>query len=122
MNLHVTVATDTDWSIEKLEDKYSDYLHENQKENIHICYDKCFDTEPALIKGTKYNCNTLEPKLFKANNRDLDLFNKILGTEHESEEELLHYMRTHKTDCALKFFKTQINFLFPDYILEAITK
>ena len=68
--------------------------------------------------GTKpYNYNTLEPKILKSNS--VSKLNKIFGTLH-AEDELRKYMKSNKTECALKIFDTQEEIVFPDYILEAI--
>lgn len=109
----VAVVTDNDGSLEKLKTKFRKY--ENH-DFIKIFYDE------HISKGSKkgFNYNTLEPKLFEENEYDLDLFNRILETEYNSEEDLLSYMKTNKTSCALKFFETQEKIQFPKYILDAI--
>ncbi len=76
-----------------------------------------------LMVGTKkYNYNTLEPKLLKANSRaSLDA---VLGTTHTSDDDLRIYMHANKTDCALKIFNytntAALSIQYPQYILDAI--
>ena len=71
-----------------------------------------------MIGASKYNYNTLEPKMLKVNNRQL--FNEIFGTEYASDDDLRKYMKHHKTECALAIFDTDKQISFPDYISEAI--
>lgn len=120
LDIKVSVVTDNDGDIAALEKKYANYLSKKYA-NIKICY----STE--LISGDleNFNYNTLEPNLRKANNDDMDLFNKILGTNFSELSKLDKYMKNHKTECALKIFEfdfcgEKISFNFPQYILEAI--
>lgn len=120
LNLKVAVVTDNDSKIKALEKKYAEYLNENKKDNISICYDTTIDDGPLNINGSKYNYNTLEPKLLKANNNDIALFNSIFKTKFRTLEELQKYMTGHKTICALAIFDTDKEVKYPQYILEAI--
>ena len=120
LNKRVVVVTDNDGDIDALEKKYADYIKDNKKDNIKICYDKVVDTGLLTIGGKPYNYNTLEPKLLKANGNNLDLFNSILKTTFETLEELQKYMKHHKTESALAVFDTNEELTFPEYILEAI--
>lgn len=120
LNLNVAVVTDNDGNIDAIERKYANFIKENKKDNIKICYDEVVDTGMLTINGKPYNYNTLEPKLLKANGNDLALFNKILGTDFETLEELQKYMKHHKTETALAVFETSEEVTFPEYILEAI--
>jgi putative ATP-dependent endonuclease of OLD family len=113
----VAVVTDTDWSLEALENKYKDYLDDNQKENITICYDPEMDEGDLQIGDKPFNYNTLEPKLLKANDRDT--LNTIFGTDYESDDDLLKYMKGNKTDCALKIFNAEQNITYPEYIMKS---
>lgn len=112
------VATDNDGNPEAVKNKYADYLGKNAKEFIKICFDETIDTGELEIEGKKFNYNTLEPKLLKANS--LESFNKIFGTTYANVDDLHKYMRANKTDCALKVFDTTETVNFPQYILDAI--
>ncbi|MDY5200728.1 MAG: AAA family ATPase [Sutterella parvirubra] len=122
LKLRVDVVSDVDWSLESFEKKYKNYIKNNKKPNIRICYDRDFDSEPFQRPPSceKFNYNTLEPKLLKANNYDLETFNAIFGNKFDSIPELAQYMIENKTDCALKLFSTQTQFKIPNYILESI--
>jgi putative ATP-dependent endonuclease of OLD family len=101
----VCVVTDNDGDVERLREKYADYLN-GAHLNIRICY----DTDP--------NCPTLEPQLLKANS--LDTLDAIFGKTHEDDSALLKYMDDNKTDCALKIFETARSWVPPGYIGNAI--
>lgn len=120
LNLNVAVVTDNDGDIETLENKYAEYIINNKKDNIKICYDKVVDSGNLMIGSKPYNYNTLEPKLLKANNNNIELFNSILDKEFKTIEELQKYMKHNKTETALAIFDTDKNIVFPEYILEAI--
>ena len=64
--------------------------------------------------------STLEPQLVKYNGRNRT--NEILGTEFATDKELIDYMEGHKTDCALKFFESDLEIVVPEYIQNAISK
>lgn len=120
LNKNVSVVTDNDGNIENLENKYSNYIGENKKESIRICYDSKIDEGDLKIGKKSYNYNTLEPKLLKANNDDISLFNRILDKNFENLDELRKYMYFNKTECALAVFDTDEEVTIPDYIMEAI--
>lgn len=120
LNLNVTIVTDNDGNIDAIENKYADYIKDNKKNNIKICYDNVVDTGLLNINGKSFNYNTLEPKMLKANNNSLELFNNLLGKKFETIEELLVYMKNHKTETALAIFETTEDISFPNYILEAV--
>lgn len=107
INKPIAVVTDNDNDIQALKDKYADYLGENSKENIKIC----FDDNPA-------NGTTLEPQMLTANT--LSTMNNILEKKYTNDQELLHHMQNNKTMCALKIFDTDKTVNFPQYILDAI--
>jgi len=70
-----------------------------------------------VIDGKHFNYNTLEPKLVKANGDEK--ISAILGIVKTGDE--LHlYMRSNKTDCALKIFDSSEELIFPDYILTSL--
>ncbi len=114
----MAVVTDNDGNVQGLETKYQNYLGDNAKDYIKICYDPIEDSGELTIGNKPFNYNTLEPKFLKANNNTI--INKILGTE-KNDNELHVHMKANKTDCALQIFKTNEVISFPQYILDAIT-
>ena len=112
------VVTDNDGDIDALKKKYADHLGNNKKPFIKICFDEAVDSGTLKIGKNDYNYNTLEPKLLKANSRNL--FNKIFKTIYATDDDLRKYMKQNKTDCAIAIFDTSETIAFPDYILEAI--
>ena len=63
----VAVVTDNDGNVEALTKKYANFLGNNAKENIKICFDSTIDSGDLEISGKPFNYNTLEPKLLKEN-------------------------------------------------------
>lgn len=120
LNQKVAVVTDNDGDLYAIEQKYSDYINENKKDYIKICYDDIVDIGTHTIGNKPYNYNTLEPKLLKANQNNVELFNSIFGTSYTSLEELQTYMRNNKTEAALAIFNSDEDIEFPKYIMEAI--
>jgi len=116
----VVVLTDNDGDIDALKKKYENYLGNNKKDFIKICFDETADSGDLKIGESSFNYNTLEPKILKANN--LEKLNTILGTSCSTEDELHKYMKQNKTECALKVFDTKEELKFPDYIMEAIKR
>ncbi|MFA6415965.1 MAG: AAA family ATPase [Candidatus Paceibacterota bacterium] len=114
----VVVVTDNDGNPGAVKSKYNNYLGENVKDFVKICFDETVDTGGLEVDGKKFNYNTLEPKLLKANS--LESFNKIFGTTYANVDDLNKYMNANKTDCALKVFDTKEIVNFPQYILAAI--
>lgn len=117
INQKVVVCTDNDGDVDSVKRKYSDYLGANAVDNIKICFDEVVDPE-LTIDGKAYNNNTLEPKIFKVNN--LAKLNTIFGKSYSTDLELKKYMKTNKTECALKIFDTEEEIVFPEYIMESI--
>lgn len=120
LNTPVKVVTDNDGDISALEKKYSEYLGENKKQNINICYDESKDSGKLTIGKNNpkpFNYNTLEPLLLKANT--VEAFNEIFGTNY-SEDSLHKYMKANKTDCALKIFNYKSKINYPNYIQKAV--
>ncbi|MDP1813229.1 MAG: hypothetical protein Q8K92_02150, partial [Leadbetterella sp.] len=101
-----------------LKKKYENYLDSKSKPTIKICFDEEEDDGDLQIGDKKFNYNTLEPKLLKVNN--LKTMAAILGTYHTNVDGLHKYMRSNKTECALKIFDTERKIVFPKYILDAI--
>ncbi|MED1746655.1 ATP-dependent nuclease [Brevibacillus borstelensis] len=118
LNKPVSVVTDNDGDLEAINKKYDNYLDKNAKSYIQICFDSTVDKGDLKLSNGPFNYNTLEPKLLKANG--LKKLNKIFGTKYTSVDEMHKFMKTNKTECALKIFETKESITFPDYILEAI--
>ena len=121
LKINVAVVTDNDGDVLGLQKKYADYIKENKKEKITICYDEVEDTGTLKIGEKPYNYNTLEPKMLKANGNNITLFNSILGTDYSTIEDLQKYMKHHKTEVALAIYDSGEDIVFPAYILEAIS-
>jgi putative ATP-dependent endonuclease of the OLD family len=99
----VDVVTDNDGDVAKLKEKYKSY---GGLAFVRVQFD---EDETA---------RTIEPQLLKCNG--LEVVNAILEKSFETNDDLLRYMADNKTDCALKFFETQIPWSVPDYIARAI--
>jgi putative ATP-dependent endonuclease of the OLD family len=118
INQPVVVITDNDGDVAAIKKKYENYLDNSKKDFIDISYDDEVDSGALEINGKKFNYNTLEPKLVKANS--LDVFNKILGTDYKNLDDLHKHMRKNKTDCALKVYTSAEKIVFPRYIVDAV--
>jgi putative ATP-dependent endonuclease of the OLD family len=103
LKIDVSVVTDNDAKEAAKTASYADYARE---ENITVC----------IGKGDMYP--TLEPQLLKANG--LPKLNLAFGTSFADDASLLDYMKSHKTDVALKIFDSTQPFVIPDYIKDAI--
>lgn len=101
----VAVVTDNDGDVKALEEKYAAF---KGVANINICYS---DDESR---------KTLEPQLVASTGAEI--VEKILGREFDNEGALIAWMTksANKTDCALKFFETNIDWKVPEYIARAI--
>lgn len=117
INKPVIVVTDNDGDIKAVENKYKNYLGENAKDFIKICFDDTVDECPE-VDGKEFNCNTLEPKLVQVNS--IELMNEVFETQFEEINELHSYMKKNKTDCALKVFNFSGEISYPQYILDAV--
>ncbi len=115
LKIPITVVTDNDGNVEALTEKYADYVG---KEKIKICYEREVHLGNLKIGDKPFNYNTLEPSLLRANNRAA--LAKIFGTKVETDDGLHKYMKSNKTDCALKIFESTTSIAYPDYILKAI--
>jgi putative ATP-dependent endonuclease of OLD family len=118
INKPVIVITDTDWSLEQLENKYEDYIGENTKPNIIISYDSEIDEGDFEIYGKPFNYNTLEPKLLNSNS--IELFNLVFDKDYTTDDEFHKYMKLNKTECALKLFDSKEIISFPNFISDVI--
>ena len=115
------VVTDNDGNIDEVKKKYENYLDSKEKEYVKILYDKSTHINQGNLKsknGGNFNYDTLEPCMLRAN--DLKILNKILNLDEKSDDDLIQYMVSNKTDCALKIFDTTETISFPEYIEEAI--
>lgn len=119
INKPVAVVTDNDGNVEALKKKYEDYLGEKAKPNISIHFDEAIDTGTLVIGNKNFNYNTLEPKILKANN--LTTLNTLFGTSYTTDDEMHKYMKSNKTDCAIKVFVSEDSIVLPDYILNSIS-
>jgi putative ATP-dependent endonuclease of OLD family len=120
LNKPVAVVTDNDGDVEAVNEKYKTYHGKNAKAHIQICFDNTVDNGKLVIGKMKnpFNYNTLEPKILKVNS--LEKLNKIFGTEYTVVDDMHKYMKSNKTECALKIFDTKGTITFPDYLLKAI--
>lgn len=110
------VVTDNDGDVDALKKKYFNYLGEHAKQTISICFDETVDGNEN--DTSKYNYNTLEPKLLKENS--LDSFNVLFGKNFTTEDELRKCMKNNKTECALAIFGATERVNYPEYILKAV--
>lgn len=108
LKIEVDVITDNDKDVSQLKTKYKDYLGANAKPNIRIQFE-----EDEMFP-------TLEPQLLRTNDRAT--LNKILETTYGTDELLLKHMQVNKTECALRFFETNVPWTVPEYIARAIEK
>ena len=88
----------------------------NEIEYIDVFFEENDKYEGEL---ESYNNNTLEPLLLKYNGREL--LNSIFGKEFETDDEILKYMKEHKTQCALDIFNSEERITPPKYIDDAIS-
>lgn len=121
LKLNVRVVTDNDGNIDKIKDKYKEYLGPNAQPTIVIDFgEEIFSSED--FSGDcdlgNFNYNTLEPNILKTNT--LSKLNGIFGTTYTSEKEILRYMHNHKSDCALKILLSEEIINIPEYISRAV--
>ena len=114
----VCVVTDNDGNVLALKKKYENYLGDNNKEFIKICFDEFIDSGDLIIGEKNFNYNTLEPKILK--NNSLAELNTIFGTSYTENDDMHRHMKANKTECALKIFDSTESVKFPQYILDAI--
>lgn len=101
----VGVLIDNDGNVDSLKERYSRYLSVGHK-NIHIFYSE--DEE----------FSTLEPQIVAANSKEL--LSNILVKDFESCEEILDFMASNKSSCALKILESDEQIQYPDYIQRAV--
>ncbi|RMZ59674.1 ATP-dependent endonuclease [Chryseobacterium nematophagum] len=119
LGIKVSVVTDNDGNVNALNKKYKAYLGDKAKDGIEICFDSEIDSGDLKIGDKNFNYNTLEPKFLKVNN--LKKLNKIFEKDFKTDDEMHIYMKSNKTECALKIFETHDELNYPQYILDAIT-
>ncbi|GAA3894501.1 AAA family ATPase [Streptomyces lacrimifluminis] len=100
----VAVVTDNDGKdASDVKQRYASYTaHPNI--TVHVGEDAAF--------------KTLEPQLFKVNDRAT--MNAALGQSFTTDDDLLDYMKRHKTDGALAIFQSNQTINMPEYIKEAV--
>ncbi|MDC4182244.1 ATP-dependent nuclease [Mycoplasma bradburyae] len=116
LNINTIVVKDNDGKVSTLKNSFKEYLDENQKEFINICYD--IEEHDYNGKIENYNNNTLEPCIIRANS--LHSLNKILDKNFENEDDLCLYMKNNKTSVALAIFNNPEKINYPQYINDAI--
>lgn len=105
------VVTDNDSKSSAVKEKYKNYLDDNKKDNVNICFDD---------NDTFYS---LEPQIVNANRENLDILRLVLSIDSKTypdDHSIIKFMESYKTECALKIFETDLDIKFPQYILEAI--
>lgn len=115
LQLTVVVVADNDGKTASLDNKYYDYKN---MDNITICYDDAVSENEKNMKD--FNYDTLEPALFRANNKNIKLFNSIFKKNFKDNNKLLIFMKENKTECALAIFESNEILNYPDYINRAI--
>lgn len=113
------IATKIMKSIAVLADNDGDY-----ENNITQKYRKYQEyTFIKIFADTSNELNSLEPQIVEANKDDLPLLCEILELNKENytnPESIVTYMKNHKTDCALRIFKSEKSIMYPEYIRQAI--
>ena len=105
LSVPTIVVTDNDGKVDALNRKYKEYRN---LDNVEIFYDA--DEEYPSLEPQLMNCN------------DIETLNGIFGTNLSSDLEMLKYMTDNKTDCALRLFSTDLEFVIPEYIQNAIAQ
>lgn len=103
LEIDTRVVTDNDGSAASVAAKYVNY---SADKNIRLCY----STDDSL--------RTLEYHLVKING--LAALNTLFDKTYMTEDEMLHYMLSNKTDCALRMFDSPNAIGIPEYINNAI--
>lgn len=116
----VVALTDNDGDVDKRRSQYGSYwlLCDGQAPidtRIAVSFPgRCLERGPI----EDYSYNTLEPELFKANG--LQKTGVVLGKAFKDRDAALRHMKTNKTECAYKFFTTDEDIVWPEYIVRAI--
>lgn len=109
----VAVITDNDSNHTALEEKYKNYVGTKKKKNINIYFDAndvLYSLEPQMVNANIANLDTLRSAL------------DITAEKYPDAQSIIKFMEapSHKTECALKIFETELDIKFPQYILDAI--
>lgn len=105
LGAHTAVVTDNDGDFAtNVTARYAPY--KPFAAHITICADP--DDSRATLEDHILGCN------------DRALLNTIFSTKHTDDTTLLRYMKSNKTDWALKFFETDIAVEIPSYVLDAV--
>lgn len=116
----VVVLTDNDGAVEKRREQYGDYCL--LCDGPTTCDTRIAVSFPGrLLDGGSidgYSYNTLEPELFEANG--VNKINSILGKIFSDRDAALRHMRSEKAECAYRFFVTEEEVKWPDYITCAL--
>jgi len=118
LNIETVVVTDNDGDIEALRRKYDRYLRPDSPPTIRVLFDPEVAPDKTPQGFRELNYNTLEATMVRANG--LMRLNDILGKEFKNEYELLRFMISNKTECALKLFDTESDISYPQYIVDAV--
>lgn len=103
----ISIITDNDGDIEKnITDKYNDYKKQITDEIINIYYDR------------DENNNTLEDSFLHANETKIVELGKLFC----KSDNILEYMKSHKTEWALRVFERASDFEYPEQINECINR
>lgn len=90
--------------------------YENKVDKKYESYKKLSNI--AICRSDNNSSPTLEPQIVECNK--LEILNKVLGKSFQDKKTMSDYMKTSKTECALKIFETQENITFPQYVEDAI--
>lgn len=116
----VVVLTDNDGDVQKRRAQYGGYCL--LCDGPATCDTRIAVSFPGrlLSRGSidDYSYNTLEPELFDVNG--IDKISFILGKSFSNRDAALRYMRSKKAECAYRFFVTEEEVTWPDYITHAL--
>ncbi len=117
---NVGVLTDSDGFPEKTVNRFKELIDaSDDRIRIYVSHTVLSRSDfSGRSLPPAFNFNTLEPMMLRANSTSL--FNKIFHTSFAKDSEMLHYMSTNKSECALMLYKSDRTLSFPDYILRAI--
>jgi len=103
LRIQACVVTDNDGNVAAVTKKYAEY---EKEEYIRVLF-----SEDETLE-------TLEPHILSVNGREK--LNRVLGTSHSTNEEILSYMKNNKTECALRILESTEEIGVPEYIQNAI--
>lgn len=116
LSKRVAVVTDNDGKPKALDKKYGRYAGSNY---VKVCYEAITHGNPP-INLPRLRMDTLEPELVR--NNGLEKLGPVVSKtrEFKTEEELMWYMESHKSECALSIFDSPVAIEYPAYIKRAI--